>query len=50
MGFSRQEYWSGVPLPYALTLLQTCNQSLAFCAVGTRALAWLQLDSLGAGG
>ena len=25
MGFSRQEYWSGVPLPSPLTQLLTCN-------------------------
>ena len=27
MGFSRQKYWSGVPLPSPSPLLPTCNQS-----------------------
>ena len=30
-GFSRQEYWSGVPLPSPDTVMQRCNFSLNKC-------------------
>jgi len=30
MGFSRQEYWSGVPLPSPIPAIQRCNSFLGF--------------------
>ena len=39
MGFSRQEYWSGLPFPYTwyvyLTSLSNYQKSREFCGVGT---------------
>ena len=43
MGFSRQEYWSGVPLPsplFPFRLLQNIEQSSLSCAVGP---CWLSI-------
>ena len=31
MGFSRQEYWSGVPLPSPYTILESIKCAIALC-------------------
>ena len=31
MGFSRQEYWSGVPLPSPVSVFRSCKVMFVFC-------------------
>ena len=50
MGFSRQEYWSGVPLPYPYRPLNRrigsrCYKALSLGGVCYTTLLWQQLDN-----
>ena len=46
MGFSRQEYWSGVPLPSPTTLVQATIISLGLLVVYLLSRVWLICDPI----
>ena len=46
MGFSRQEYWSGVPLPYPLPYLIPCKCYQNSCQQGKLRLCFLKLRGI----